>query len=284
MLRNIPTEYLRSLIAIAELGSFTMAGDRLAKSQSSISLQIKKLEEIVGKQIFVRQGHNFTLTQSGETLLVYARQILQLNDKAIGELSGNEIMGKIRLGIPSEFAYRLLPKIIGGFSRQNPQIALEVVCDLSRNLKKDLHDQKYDLVLLTLDVHSEAKSDYIIEDELVWVCAAQDYADVQSPVSLVVAPEGCIYRKRAIEHLERANIPWRVTYTIMDIAGITTAVEEGLGLTVLAKKTIPTTLKEIAPPMGSDLLGFIGLALLHADENNISEASNFLADYIKSQL
>ncbi|MGH1428503.1 MAG: LysR family transcriptional regulator [Arenicella sp.] len=283
-MKNISTNLLRSFVTISDLGSFTQAADRLAKSQSSISLQIKKLEELIGQEVFSRQGHNFELTKSGETLLPFAKEILKLHDRALGELSGKELMGKVRLGIPSEFALRLLPRIVGDFSRKNPKVTLEVVCDLSRNLRNGLELNKYDLILAILDDPQPSDGESIIVDELVWACSAEGYSRKTFPVSLIAAPDGCIYRKRAIERLQQSGVPWSITYTIMDIAGITSAVEEGLGITVLARKTLPNTLKEIPPPFGSKPLGSIGLKLFHSAGENTSQASRFLAEYIKANL
>ncbi len=289
MIKNIPTESLRSFVTIAELGSFTQAGDKLARSQSAISLQIKKLEELLGQQVFTRKGHNFELTAAGETLMRYAVQILQLNDKALGELDNKAIEGKVRLGIPSEFAIALLPQIVGSFARKNPQITLEVMCDLSRNLHTDIKQKKYDLVLSLLDESDKLKEgstegNYIKKDKLVWVSSSEHYSNTtDGPIHLIVAPEGCIYRKRAIKYLEKAGIPWQITYTIMDLAGIQAAIEEGLGVTVLSESVVPDTLKIIPPPRNSDNLGNIGITLLSA-EDQMPEATTVLANYIKLHL
>jgi DNA-binding transcriptional LysR family regulator len=283
MNKNIPTEFLRSFVTIAELGSFTQAGNKLSRSQSAISSQIKKAEELLGQQVFSRKGHNFELTPSGEILMRYATQILQLNDRALGELESKAIVGKVRLGIPSEFAISLLPKIVGNFSRQNPRITLEVICDLSRNLNRDLAQNKYDLILSILDDPDQIKGSYIKRDKLVWVSASEQHNNHDDPIPLIVAPEGCIYRKRGLSRLERANIPWQIIYTIMELSGIKAAIEEGLGMTVLAESTIPEPLKIISPPANTEELGDIGITLMSADEN-MSEAASLLAGYIKSNL
>ncbi len=289
MIKNIPTESLRSFVTIAELGSFTQAGDKLARSQSAISLQIKKLEELLGQQVFTRKGHNFELTSAGETLMRYAVQILQLNDKALGELDNKAIEGKVRLGIPSEFAIALLPQIVGSFARKNPQITLEVMCDLSRNLHNDIQQKKYDLVLSLLDEsdglqEGSTEGNYIKEDKLVWVSSNEHYSNTNDgPIHLIVAPEGCIYRKRALKYLNKAGIPWQITYTIMDLAGIQAAIEEGLGVTVLSESVVPDTLKIIPPPRNSENLGNIGITLLSA-EDQMPEATTVLANYIKLHL
>lgn len=284
MIKNISIEALRSFVTIAELGSFTQAGDKLARSQSAISLQIKKLEELLGQQIFHRKGHNFELTSAGEILMRYAVQILQLNDKALGELESKNIVGKVRLGIPSEFATSLLPKIVGSFARKNPQITLEVICDLSRNLNQDLKQKKYDLILLINEHPEEQNKPDVKRDKLVWV-AARGFSNHDStlPVPLIVAPEGCIYRKRAIQQLDQAGIAWQIIYTIMDLSGIKSAIEEGLGITVIAESTVPDSLKIIPSPANSQELDNIGITLLSA-EKEMTKATSVLADYIRQSL
>jgi DNA-binding transcriptional LysR family regulator len=293
MKKNIPIDTLRSFVKIAELRSFTQAGEQLARSQSAISLQIKKLELLIEQPVFYRKGHNFELTSSGKILMTYATQILQLNDKALGELDSKVVVGKVRLGITSEFAIALLPKIVASFARENPQITLEVMCDLSRNLNNDIKLKKYDLILSLLDENhpfDQPKPNNVSQrkrfsknDRLVWVSSSQYVTKNAEPIRLIVAPEGCIYRKRAIKHLSESNIPWQIVYTIMDLSGMQAAIEEGLGITVLAESAVPDSLTIIAPPRGSEELGTMGIALLSAD-SHMTEACQILANYIQEHL
>ena len=282
-MKNISIESLRSFVTIAELGSFTKAGHRLARSQSAISLQIQKLEQLIGHQVFNRNGHNFELTPSGETLMRYASQILQLNDKALADINSKKIVGKVRLGIPSEFAIALLPKTVKEFSRKNPEVTLEVTCDLSHNLNLGLRDKKYDLILSLIDEPDHTQEHYIKKDKLVWASANHYYPNYDSPIPLIVAPEGCIYRRRAIEQLNKAGIDWQIIYTIMDLSGITAAIDEGLGITVLAESTLPKNLKIIEPAQTAEPLGYIGITLINANES-ISEATSVLIDHLKLHL
>ena len=293
MNKNIPIETLRSFVKIAELGSFTQAGEQLARSQSAISLQIKRLESLIEQPIFYRKGHNFELTSSGKTLMRYATQILQLNDNALNELGNKLVVGKVRFGIPSEFAIALLPKIVANFVRENPQITLEVMCDLSRNLNNDIKLKKYDLILSLLDENHpfdepkpnniSQRKHYSKNDRLVWVSSSRYIANDEEPIRLIVAPEGCIYRKRGIKHLNASNIPWQIVYTIMDISGMQAAIEEGLGITVLAESAVPDSLTIIPPPRGSKELGTMGIALLSAD-NLMTEACQILSTFIREHL
>ncbi len=249
MYKHLPTDFLRSMVIIADMESFTKAGEVIGRSQSALSLQMKKLEQTVGQTLFERQGHNFTLSPQGEILVNYARQILALNDHVLNELNPQALRGNIRLGIPSEFATSVLPKVLGSFSRNNPQVSLEVQCDLSSNLRKDFASEGYDVIftltLLDQDENSlqhEHAEDFIRCDDLVWVGAKRFNLRQNKEVPLIVAPEGCLYRQQALASLEKMKIPWRIVYTIVDISGIQAALQEGIGVTVLAKTSVPENL------------------------------------------
>ena len=120
-MKNLPTELLRAFVTVTELQGFTQAGELLGRSQPAISLQIKRLEKLVGRTLFTRAGQQLELTQPGRQLYRYAKQILALNDEAIAQFSETAVSGKIHFGIPSEFATTLLPKILGRFAQAYPQ-------------------------------------------------------------------------------------------------------------------------------------------------------------------
>ncbi len=170
-MRNLPMDGLRAFVTVAEVRGFTQAGQLLGRTQPAISLQIKKLEELIGAPLFVRGGPRLDLTPTGERLLEYARQILALNDEALTEFSGPTISGRIRFGIPSEFATILLPKVLGRFSHSYPAVTLEIHCDLSMNLVAE-QPNPYDLILALRDSPDPGEDSWIGSDELVWVTSA----------------------------------------------------------------------------------------------------------------
>jgi len=280
--KNLPIDVLRSFVAISEYGGFTQAGEVLGRSQAAISLQIKKLESILDKPLFDRKGHSFQLTSAGEILMEHARQILALNDRVLAELQNRSVEGRVRLGIPSEFATTLLPRIVGRFSSENPNVTLEVNCDLSKNLLADLDKGKYDLVLGLHRTPAEAGKNLIKADKLVWV-TSRDYNLEEQTLSMIVAPDGCIYRSRASEELKRKNQPWHVVYTIQDLSGIKSAIEEGLGVTVLAESTVPKSLKVLKKTDRLPPLGKIGISLI-ASTKKPGEACSALQSYIEGAL
>ncbi|MEJ6773016.1 MAG: LysR substrate-binding domain-containing protein [Porticoccaceae bacterium] len=283
-MKNLPMDLLRAFVSVAQLNSFTKAGEILGRSQPAISLQIKRLEELVDESLLARNGKNLELTEAGESLYDYANQILTLNDLAISQLTKSSIAGKIRLGIPSEFATVLLPKIVSRFAKAYPNVTLEVNCELSKHLLSKEGKASHDLILALEDKPSATASDLVKTDELVWVASADHNAQKVSTVPLIAAAEGCIYRHRAIHVLDRSQQPWQIVYTNPDLTGIQYAIQEGLGVTVLAKSTVPENLKILTPSARFPDLGKVGISLICSSRNKKNKAVNLLIEFLKTSL
>ncbi len=282
-MKNLPTDLLRTFVTVAELRGFTAAAEVLGRSQPAISLQIKRLEQLLGRSLLLRSGHTLQLTPAGDDLFRYARQILALNDEAFGKLAGGEVSGRLRFGIPSEFATTLLPRIIGRFIQAYPAVTLEVTCELSKQLLSPEQRGAFDLILALQDDPRAQAESRVKVDELVWVAGPEYDVSPMKKLSLIAAPEGCIYRKRGIERLDAAGVQWRMVYTIPDLTGIQAAIEEGLGVTVLARSTVPQNLRVLRPGGRLPALGKVGINLLHRAGQN-SEAASRLADYVRASL
>jgi len=284
MMKNLPMDLLRAFVSVAQLNSFTKAGEILGRSQPAISLQIKRLEELVDESLLARNGKNLELTEAGESLYDYANQILTLNDLAISQLTKSSIAGKIRLGIPSEFATVLLPKIVSRFAKAYPNVTLEVNCELSKHLLSKEGKASHDLILALEDKPSATGSDLVKTDELVWVASADHNTQKVSTVPLIAAAEGCIYRHRAIHVLDRSQQPWQIVYTNPDLTGIQYAIQEGLGVTVLAKSTVPENLKILTPSARFPDLGKVGISLICSSRNKKNKAVNLLIEFLRTSL
>ncbi len=282
-MKNLPVDTLRAFVTVVEVGGFTAAGELLGRSQPAISLQLKRLETTLGQALLARNGQQLELTRAGAELIGYAKKILALNDEAVAAFDSNQVSGSLHLGIPSEFASTLLPKIVSRFSQTYPNVALEVTSDLSRNLLADLARKRFDLVLALHDNPGAAGRELIKVDDLVWTASAAYDPHHHPALPLVAAPEGCIYRQRAIRLLDRRKLPWRIVFTIPDLSGIRTAIEEGLGVTVLAKSTVPGNLKIMRPSAQFPPLGKIGISVVSAGGKQ-SEAASRLADYLQAGL
>ena len=283
-MKNLPMDLLRAFVSVAQLNSFTKAGELLGRSQPAISLQIQRLEELADESLLARNGKNLELTEAGESLYDYANQILTLNDLAISQLTKSSIAGKIRLGIPSEFATVLLPKIVSRFAKAYPNVTLEVNCELSKHLLSKEGKASHDLILALEDNPSATDSDLVKTDELVWVASADHNAQKISTVPLIAAAEGCIYRHRAIHVLDRSQQPWQIVYTNPDLTGIQYAIQEGLGVTVLAKSTVPENLKILTPSARFPDLGKVGISLICSSRNKKNKAVSLLIEFLKTSL
>ena len=280
---NIPTALLRSFVTVIELGGFTQAAEWLGRSQPAISLQIKRLEEMLGQTLLVRSRQQLELSPSGHLLFKYAKQILAINDEALSRLSKSSISGQIHFGIPSEFATTLLPKIVGRFAQAYPNVTLEVTCALSKDLLSTSGRLRYDLILALHDDPFSAGNNLVKEDTLVWVSGTDSDAHLQMILPLIAAPEGCIYRKRGKETLQKNQKSWRIVYTIPDLTGIQAAINEGLGVTVLAKSTVPANLRILNNNAKLPKLGKVGISLI-SQNSDPSEAITRLMEFVKASL
>ena len=284
--KNLPIDLLRTFVTVTEFNNISRAGDVLGRSQPAISLQMKRLESLINENLFQRtQGHRFELTLSGQVLFDYAQKILVLNDEAMNYFAAPTIRDSIHLGIPNEFASTLLPKIIGRFAKIYPGVRLEVTSDLGTNLLPKFRNKEFDL-LLNLNDDSDSmidESNYIKNDSLVWVSKKEKEAHLRKTIPLVMAPEGCLYRRRILQRLSRINQPWSIVYTIPGLTGIQVAIAEGLGVTALAKSTVPPSLDIIPESDQFPVLGDIAISLLRQPGSR-GEAVDLLAEYIKTSL
>jgi DNA-binding transcriptional LysR family regulator len=229
---------LRSFCEGVDLGSFAKAADRLGRSTSAISMQMKKLEGQAGTDLLRKSGRGLELTAAGETLLSYARRILDLNDEARTALAGLHLEGAVRLGLQEDFGERLLSSVLARFMRSHPDLQIEAVIARNSELVAQLQAGKIDLALAwhtgTDFPHVEMLGDYPMR----WVGSAEQ-DPVGAPVRLVVLQAPCLMRKVATEALDRAGIPWRIVYTSPSLAGVWAAVAAGLGVTVRTSLGLP---------------------------------------------
>ena len=233
-------ELLRSFVSVVEAGGCTRAGERVHRTQSTVSQQIKRLEEDVGQVLLHRDGKDVRPTEAGERLLSYARRLLSLAEEARDVLRQPGGEGAIRLGIPEDFAAYRLAKLLGAFSRSHPGLRLDVRADQSKHLARDLQRGELDLALYKRE--AGAKDAIAVWPERVhWVTSKSHPVDVNVPsVPLIGFPLGCIYRAGAIHALESAGRAWHTAYTSSSLAGIQAAVAAGMGLSILSEIAIQT--------------------------------------------
>lgn len=248
---------------IADLESFTRAGEMLGRSQPAISLQMRKLEEQLGVKLIHVVGRRLEITEDGRALAVYARQILQLNDQAVdrfGRKPRNEIL---RVGLPTDYAVAFLQRALTDFAHGHPQVGLEIVCDLSQRLLDDLRKDELDIVVA---MTREGLRQYLAREWVerpCWAAAKSWTADPADPVPLVAHPEGCEYRHRMVQALGAAQREWRIVYSSPGITGLQNAVAAGLGVSALTQRTLTDGMRVLTEEEGFPPLTDIRVGLYY---------------------
>jgi DNA-binding transcriptional LysR family regulator len=236
--RMLDLELLRSFVSVVEAGGFTRAGERVHRTQSTVSQQIKRLEDDIGQPLLIRNGKDVTPTEAGEKLLSYARRLLSLAEEARDVVARPTQEGAVRLGIPEDFAAYRLAKLLATFSRAHPTLRLDIRADQSLNLKRDLDRGELDLALFKRAV-GEKGGIAIWPERVHWVTSKHHPRDISlGSVPLIGFPAGCLYRARAIHALETAGRSWHMAYTSSSLAGIQAAVAAGMGLSILSEMAI----------------------------------------------
>jgi DNA-binding transcriptional LysR family regulator len=278
----IDVDQLRTFIAIAETGSFTRAADVVHKTQSAVSMQMKRLEERLGRPIFSRDGRASKLTEDGERLLAYARRIVKLNIETLAAFSDAELTGRVRLGVPDDYADRYLPEIMARFSRGYPGVELTVICEPTVDLFQRIEANELDLAIVT-DCDGNRVSETFRRERLLWVTCNRHATHMEEPLPLALGRVTCGWRRVAAECLERIGRPYRVLYSSANAGAVAAAVLSGLAVSVFPESGLRPGMRVLSPADGFPELPScrIGLIRNPHEQSPLAEA---LAEHIISSL
>lgn len=263
-------DVMRSFVTGIELGSFAKAADRLARSTSAVSAQLKKLEDQAGTRLLRKSGRGMVLTEAGETMLGYARRLLELNDEAATAVRGIQLEGRVRLGMQEDFGENVLPEVLGRFKRAHPKLRVDVHIARNNALMQSLQSGRLDLALAWETETNMPHSEHIFTLPMRWIAAAgqsiQTMRDAGEPVPLVVLDAPCLLRSAATNALDRAGVPWRIAFTSASLAGTWAAVKAGLGISVRTPLGLPPDLRALnAKEAHLPALPKLGLALYRGE-------------------
>ena len=279
---NLPLAALRTFVAIHETGGFTSAAESLGLTQPNVSQQVKRLEQILNQELFVRGHRQRGLTAAGETLLENARRMVRLNDQAVTQLTLSPVAGSLRLGLPHEFTTSILPELVGDFSQAHSGVAIEVYCELSKTLLANIRD--YDVVIALHDEPEGRGSGIRLRKEpLSWVGDLGYQLPAESePIEVIVAPDPCIYRDTLTRSLSSADRSFITRLTSTSYSAVCAAVSTGMGITVLAKSVVPETLR-VLDESRLPALPDVDLRL-HHESANASEATDSFVRFVRERL
>lgn len=295
MKRDLDIGLLRTFITVADTGGFTRASRRLRLTQAGVSLQIKRLEAVVGTRLFQRSGRRISVTESGERLLRHARALLRVNDEALADMTGGGAKGMIRLGTPEDLAGRYLESTLGAFHARYPNVRIEVDCDSSGALLKALGEGRHDMAIVK-SPEAAAGADLLPtqaapssrtgagvrlgREQLVWVRAADFALDEESAVPLVLFGQGSQCRSTTLALCEQAGRAVEVVYSGPTMAAVLAAIRSGLGIGTLLEKTVPDDLVVVdGEALGLPELPIFGVDLI-VGPVRLSQAARAFAEFM----
>jgi DNA-binding transcriptional LysR family regulator len=261
-------DLLRTLVAIAETGNFSAAADRLGRTPSAVSMQVKKMEEIVGAALFVRDSRSVSLTRDGEALLQHGRRLLALNREMMTRFARPDLVGEVHLGAPDDVAERFLPTMLRHFAETHPGVILNVLVDGTRRLKEMVDEQTLDLAIVTVgsSMTNAEGAEVVHTEPLVWAALAGGVAVEQTPLPISLWEEGCTWRAAALDALTKDGRDYRVAYQSAHISGQRAAILADLAIAPIARSHLNNRIVEACMPSGLPSLPDCSLALVVRDE------------------
>ena len=277
---GLDVDLLRTLVAIADTGSFNRAARAVFRTPSAVSMQMKKLEEQVGRPLFAKDGRSVVLTPDGEALVGYGRRIMKLTQEALQRFRAPEIEGIIRLGTPDDYAGRFLPDILARFAASHPHVEVDVFCQSSHDLLAKLDEGSIDVALVSSG-HGQQAGLVVHREQLVWAGLRHGCAHEAQPLPLALSHLGCCWRKMALDALDRAGIAYRVAYSSRHYLGQLAPLLAGLALAPLPQSTVSGDLKVFGEEVGLPPIGQYGIELRRAPSAT-GPLFDALTDHIES--
>ncbi|MGE8061198.1 LysR substrate-binding domain-containing protein [Pseudomonas sp. NPDC089547] len=283
VVRHLDLALLYSFKVIAECKNISVASQRLNKTQGAVSIQLKKLEDLVGHRLIERGHQVAVLTSHGESMLQYARKMLALSEEALDFFVKGDVCGSIRFGIPDDYAGAFLPAVLKEFTQRYPKVNLKIRNDISHNLFTALEDGELDLALVTQRV-ADGHGEILRCDQLQWVSAAGFKVDRNAPIPLALYPHGCGYRRQILSALSGCQLDYDIAFECTGVAGVQLAVDSGLAIAATsAPLTKPTWQILHGPSNGLPALGNVTIELRqHPGECN--PAAAFFADELRKHV
>jgi DNA-binding transcriptional LysR family regulator len=273
---NLQIDYLRTFIALSETKGFTKAGMQVNRSQTAVSMQIKRLENEIGKKLFDRIGKTVKLTAEGNTLIGYAMRIVKEHDDAVRALSKPNLEGFIRFGSPEHYTVGVLPKLLARFASSYPDVLVEMRCENSDKIKEAIDKGELDIGICTQTCEG---GQVIFHDPLVWVTDPGFVMQKHKTLSLAVFEGDCIFRTWAVEALEKAGLTYRIVYVSRSISGLLDAVRAGFAIAPIIRSNVPPDLKIVGIENGLPVMPVSNI-VLHKTKKVTSETIDCFCDHI----
>lgn len=280
---NLPTELLRTFVTVIEVDSYTHAASLLGRTQPAISLQMKRLEEMVGQPLVQRKGRGVTLTERGGSFIGHARQMLRVNDIAVSQFDRHTENSTLRIGLPVDYGVRLLQACMTQVVHDNVDVKMEIRCDLSRNLIDSLRKDELDIAV---GLYPGGDQQFLYRSWLekpVWVAASGLSFEHVDALPLIAHPYGCVYRDRMTEALEKVKRSWWIAFSSPGIGSMQQAILDGIGASCLTGPTMIEGLSILPPDSGLPDLDPLNIGLFYR-QTRLGQHGHQVVDKIEATL
>lgn len=275
-------DLLRTLVAIAESGNFSAAAEAVGRTPSAISLQVKRMEEVVGRPLFLRESRTVRLTRAGEMVLEHARRVLALNRDMIARFVAPEILGEVRLGAPDDVAERFMPEMLRQFANRYPGISVKMVIDHSDRMIEMVEQGRLDLTVITAEAgirNDPGGAEIIYREPLVWAGLSGGIAVEQDPLPLAVWEPHCLWRQSALSALDAVGRAYRIVFESAHASGQRAAILADLAIAQIPVSSLGGRIVEIPPQKELPALPPYALGLVMTAEP--SEPVAAAADHLR---
>ncbi|MGE8297031.1 MAG: LysR family transcriptional regulator [Pseudomonas sp.] len=276
--RDLQIDWLKCFVAVVDTGSLSSAAEEVYRSQSAVSMQIKKLEAAVGRQLLIRGPRHLQLTVDGQKLLGYARRMLDLHGEAKAAFHGEELTGRIRLGVPDDYAARYLTPVLKRFSPRHGGVEIELNCEQSTALIPRVESGDLDLALVSRD-HAR-RGTFLFHEPLVWVGSAQFELWRRDPLPIAVYEAASLARRNALNSIALQGRRYKVVYNSSSLAGQFAAVESGLAIAVLTRCSVPDHLQILGLEHGLGPLEPVEVGVYRSRASHNSKAVSSLRELL----
>jgi DNA-binding transcriptional LysR family regulator len=280
MVPTLDPDLLQAFIAVADHRSFTRAAVALNRTQSAVSMQVKRLEERLQAELFHRTKANVDLSAAGERLLGYARRILSLNEEAVGRVREHRVEGRVRLGVMDDYGTVLLPPLLAHFIANYPLIDIEMETGLTSTMTDRLGKTFNIVIAMHPGGHSEGE--LLRREQAVWAASAEHRVEESDPLPVALYPQGCLFRSWAIQALDKAGRSWRLAFVSHSLSAVEAIAAQGLAVTVVKSGTFPSRLRRLSERDGLPPLPRAEIRLHRAPK--LSRAATLLADHLVAAL
>ncbi|MFC7460594.1 LysR substrate-binding domain-containing protein [Hydrogenophaga defluvii] len=276
-MHDLDPHLLRAFLAVVDIGTVNGAAAALHRTQAAVSMQIRRLEEIVGAPLFARSSKGLTLNAEGRVLEPYAREILTLGDEARKRVSGQHMEGRVKLGVVEDFAATRLVEILKSFRDQNPKVQLDLIIAGNRQLAALFEQDKLDMLICdSLEVPHTPLVEW--PEQLQWVARSDFSLPLSEALPVVMFDGGCPWRNRVLEALAAHGLHWHMVCEASTLVAMATAVQVGIGVGPMLAATIPPGCHALIPSAHIPEPVAIGIGLY--SRANVSDEAHYLADFM----